>query len=76
MDPIFAQPVGRKIVAQCVSTGRATVQPEPRYGAEEATVWSLFRPVPGLLNAVAWYPRLCAVGYYLSPFGLSKGHCC
>jgi hypothetical protein len=30
-----------------------------------------FRPVPGLANAAACYPRLCAVGYYLSPFGLS-----
>jgi hypothetical protein len=28
-----AQPVGRKKVAQCVSTGRATVPPQPRNGA-------------------------------------------
>jgi len=28
------------------------------------------RPVPGLANAPARYPRLGAVGYYLSPFGL------
>src|ERR1035438_5361019 len=30
-----SQPVGRKIVAQCVSTGRTTVPPQPRNGAEE-----------------------------------------
>ena len=29
------QPAGRKIVAQCVGTGRETVPPQPRDGAEE-----------------------------------------
>ena len=31
------QPVGRKIIAQCVSTGSTTVQPQPRDGAEQLT---------------------------------------
>jgi hypothetical protein len=40
----------------------------PERGAR--TYQPFFRPVPGLVNA-ACYPRLCAVGYCLSPFGLS-----
>src|ERR1019366_4568120 len=51
-----SQPAGRKIVAQCVSTGRATVPPQPRNGAEEAVRWSFFRPVPGLANAARLLP--------------------
>src|ERR1035438_391589 len=31
------QPVGRKIIAQCVSTGSTTVQSQPRDGAEQPT---------------------------------------
>ena len=46
-----SQPVGRKIVAQCVSTGRTTVPRQPRNGAEETGRRSFFRPVPGLANA-------------------------
>src|ERR1019366_9140281 len=46
-----SQPAGRKIIAQCVSTGRKTVPPQPRNGAEEPVRRSFFRPVPGLENA-------------------------
>jgi hypothetical protein len=63
------QPEGRKIVAQCASTGRKTVPPQPRTGRKKRS-GPFLRPVPGLANAPACYPRLCAVGYYLSPFGL------
>src|SRR5450631_691825 len=51
-----SQPAGRKIVAQCVSTGRATVPPQPRNGAKEPLRRSLFRPVPGLANAARLLP--------------------
>src|ERR1019366_4697716 len=51
-----SQPAGRKIVAQCVSTGRATVPPQPRNGAEEAVRRSFFRPVPGLANGAGLLP--------------------
>jgi hypothetical protein len=75
-DEFQAQPEGRKIVAQCVSTGRGAVPPQPRDGAEEHTRQSVLRPVPGLANALACYPRLCAVGYYLAPFGLCMAIAC
>jgi hypothetical protein len=65
-----AQPVGRKIVAQCVSTGRKTVPPQPRDGAEEPARSFFLRPFRGWHAQPVCYPRLCAVGYYLSPFGL------
>src|ERR1035437_1152473 len=42
-----AQPEGRKIVAQCASTGRKTVPPPPRDGAEEPTRRSLLTPRSG-----------------------------
>ena len=51
-----AQPVGRKIVAQCVSTGRKTVPPQPRDGAEGPESRSFFRPVQGLANTVRLLP--------------------
>src|ERR1019366_5462420 len=51
-----AQPEGRKIVAQCASTGRTSVRSQPRDGAEEPTSWSFFRPVPGLANAFRLLP--------------------
>ena len=51
-----SQPAGRKIVAQCASTGRATVPPQPRNGAEEPVRQSFFRPVPGLANASRLLP--------------------
>ena len=41
------QPVGRKIVAQCVSTGSTTVQPQPRDGAEQPTSRSSLTPRSG-----------------------------
>jgi hypothetical protein len=46
------------MVAQCVSTGRATVPPQPRNGAEEPVRRSLFRPVPGLANGARLLPTL------------------
>ena len=51
-----SQPAGRKIVAQCASTGRASVPPQPRNGAEEPLRRSFFRPVPGLANAARLLP--------------------
>src|ERR1035441_2055082 len=51
-----SKPPGRKKVAQCVSTGRATVPPQPRNGAEEPVRRSFFRPVPGLANAARLPP--------------------
>src|ERR1035438_6140543 len=51
-----SQPAGRKIVAQCVSTGSAMVPPQPRNGAEEPRRRSFFRPVPGLANAAGLLP--------------------
>ena len=42
-----AQPEGRKRVAQCASTGRKTVPPQPRDGAEEHTRRSLLTPRSG-----------------------------
>jgi hypothetical protein len=65
-----AQPEGRKIVAQCASTGRKTVPPQPRTGRKNRRGGPFLRPVPGLANAPACYPRRRAVGHYLSPFGL------
>ena len=41
------QPVGRKIIAQCVSTGSTTVQPQPRDGAEQPTSRSSLTPRSG-----------------------------
>ena len=35
-------------------------------------VVTFLRPVPGLAKVPTRYPRLCAVDYYLSPFGLSR----
>jgi hypothetical protein len=51
-----SQPAGRKIPAQCVSTGRATVPAQPRNGAGESGWRSFFRPVPGLANAACLLP--------------------
>src|ERR1035438_9227168 len=51
-----SQPVGRKIVAQCVSTGRTTVPPQPRNGAEAPGQRPFFRPVPGLAYAARLLP--------------------
>ena len=66
-----SQPVGRKIVAQCVSTGRTTLPRQPWNGAEETRAAVLLSPRSGAgKRRPACYPRLCAVGYYLAPFGL------
>src|ERR1017187_4067835 len=112
------QPVGRKIIAQCVSTGRRTVSPQPRNGADELTRRPIlsprsgadnaarllptavrpgvaacapravgagrsngrghpfFAPGPGAIPPPACCPRLCALGYYLAPFGLSVRPVC
>src|ERR1035438_4957414 len=56
-DSHAVQPAGRKIVAQCGSTGRKTVPPQPRYGAEEPTRRSFLRPVPGLANVARLLPH-------------------
>ena len=44
---LAGQPVGRKIVAQGVSTGSTTVQPQPRDGAEQPTSRSSLTPRSG-----------------------------
>src|ERR1035437_7753554 len=43
-----ASPEGRKRVAQCASTGRTTVPPQPRNGAAEPTRRPLLSPRSGL----------------------------
>src|ERR1035441_4416011 len=50
------QPVGRKIIAQCVSTGRRTVSPQPRNGAEELTRRPILSPRSGADNAARPLP--------------------
>ena len=66
-----AQPEGRKRVAQCASTGRTSVPPQPRDGAEEPTRPSFFRPVPGLANTARLLPT--AVRRGLLSFALRAG---
>ena len=50
------QPEGRKIVAQCASTGRKAVPPQPRDGAEEPTQRSLLTPRPGATHPARLQP--------------------
>ena len=66
-----AQPAGRKTVAQCASTGRKTVPPQPRDGAEEAARSFFLRPVPGLARTARLLPT--AVRRGLLSFALRAG---
>ena len=64
-------PEGRRILAQCVSTGngvkdRRAPERGGRTGAE-----CFFRPVPGLANLL-YGPRARALGYSLAPSGLRE----
>src|ERR1017187_4989302 len=50
------QPGGRKRVAQCASTGRKMVPPQPRAGAEEPTRRSFLTPRPGAAKRARLLP--------------------
>ena len=73
LNVLTPQPEGRKIKAQCASTGRnpVRIRAPGRGGRTNAAVPS-YAPFRGCQTPPACYPRLCAVGYYLSPFGLQK----
>src|SRR5947207_1423588 len=50
--------------------GEPRSMPSPGRAGRIAIVPS-YAPFRGWLRCTIWYPRLCAVGYFLSPFGLA-----